>query len=665
MELESPAPVPGHEPAHEPHVDYNDGERRSFLGLPVKLALSSLVVVFACVFALAWFAAIRIDAHAYEQAKASAVKAADDIASVMGASEVQRGDAAGGELTERLKSFVATNDSIQSVAVASRTEDGSLKRVAVSSSSAPSATGADARRAINDGSSESRNAGPNVHAVVPVTGEGGGAAGVVAVSYRDADAAAAASQAKTRLMLGSLIAAALLSALLLTLLRRELFRPLDEMRRIMHQIRKGAVGVRIGWNRGDELGLVAREFDAMVGELEATQAELAKYVNRDPLTGALTADAFTDRLRSELTRARREGYSISLLSVDLDQLGELNRTHDTDAGDEVLRAVAHVISECIRPTDACGRTGDDSFHVALIGADAAQAAIVIDRVRARVARAVGIGPERTRVTCSYGVSEYPTHTSDQLELMGFATAAGNHSSREGRDRAFAFGEGGAYVDVTTLVAEPTAQRTGPNELASTLYALARALDGVNTSIGGDAHAHRVAQYAVALGRDLGMTQSELALLRSAAVLHDIGKVAVPAEVLAASEDSLDDRARAALQYHAWVARTMISSAGLSDVADVVFHASERWDGRGYPERLREEKIPLPSRILRAAEMLDELTSPRGTDAKPLSPAKASLELKRLAGAQLDPDLTVRLARLVSDSHLMAPHAGVEGQQDAA
>ena len=130
-----------------------------------------------------------------------------------------------------------------------------------------------------------------------------------------------------------------------------------------------------------------------------------------------------------------------------------------------------------------------------------------------------------------------------------------------------------------------------------------------------------------------------------------GKVAVPPSILRMPEAELDDRQRGALRYHAWVSRTMIAGAGLNSVADIVFHLPERWDGTGYPERSREDAIPIASRILHAAELLDDLTTDDATRPA-LEAFDAASELKRRAGTELDPDIAVRLARLVREEGLL-------------
>lgn len=629
---------------------------RAVLGLPAKLAFLTLFATAVCVMALALFADNRIQASASSRATDRATDAARSVSSGLTESDFQSpDDEFGQQLGDRLEQLRSADEDLRQIVLFSSGGAGRVNAVQTTDGAREDAFGAAARAAVRTGRPASEQDGDRTRVAWPMTFADGKVGGVIAVEYSSREAMATARDARRKLLLGSLIGGSLLGVLLLMILRRELFRPLEEMRRVMAQIRGGARGVRIGWSRSDELGAVADDFDSMVAELEAAQAELARYVNKDPLTGLLTREAFTDRFSGELTRARREGYPISLLAIDIDDLAELNRTHDEHAGDQVLAAVGEVIGGCTRPTDASGRTGGDNFLVALVGADASQAAVVIQRIRNEIGQRVGVGPERTRVTCSYGVAEYPTHAVDQLALERMAEAACENAHRDGRDRAIAFGPAGGYVDALTLVPDSERQPdrpTGERELASTVHALARALDGIDPALGGGAHSQRVARYAAAIARDLGLGDSQLRELRSAAVLHDVGKVAVPPAILRTAEKELDERQRGALQYHAWVSRTMIAGAGLASVADMVFHLPERWDGTGYPERLREDQIPLSSRILHAAEVLDQLTS--GVMGTALDAHAAAGELKRRAGSELDPDVAVRLARLVREEGLLGP-----------
>ncbi|MEO6866665.1 MAG: HD domain-containing phosphohydrolase [Gaiellales bacterium] len=663
-------------------------KRFSLLGLPGRLAGFTLIAIMLFTAVMTVYTSRNMQSTAEERVAVDGMERARSLALQLGESDFVRietskdADAKSASpddalllgqpvIKDQLELLAKSDEALQGVAIFTRAGGREAGQVAATkgTQTAPLKQLAKAVIAAGEQRSEIVTSDKGDHVLVawPVIFGDGNLGGVVAAQVDAGNVLTAARQAQLRLVFGAIIGASLLAITLLLLLRRELFRPLEELRRVMSQIRSGATGVRIGWDRSDELGLVAEGFDSMVAELEATQEELARFINRDPLTGLLTAAAFTDRFSGELTRARREGYPISLLAIDVDDLAELNRTHDEAAGDQVLAAIGEVISGCTRPTDASGRTGGDSFHIALIGADAAQAAVVIQRIRSELAQQVGVGPERTRVTCGYGVAEYPSHSVDQIALERMAMAACMRAQRAGRDNALAFGPAGGYVDALSLV--PDAERiddapAGVRELASTVHALARSLDGIDPALGGGAHSQRVARYAVAVAHELQFSDAQLRELRSAAVLHDIGKVAVPPSILRMPEEELDDRQRGALRYHAWVSRTMIAGAGLSGVADVVFHMPERWDGTGYPERAREEAIPLASRVLHAAELLDQLTT-EWPGRPAMTPAAAASELKRRAGSELDPDIAVRLSRLVREEGLCSLDGSLSMLADAA
>lgn len=652
------------------------------LGLPLRLALLVLGVVAIAVTGLVWYADHSLVAGANRQARDEARLAATATVGQLGESDFRAHDPEMADLvTDRVRQLDRRDGDITGIAVYGRSDGRSALQLVARSGSTPDTklVKAGATTALADGVEHVRggvaNRGRIHRAWNPVRVDAAGEwIGVVVVDHDSSRITADLADSRRRLWLAAALAGFALGGFVLLALQRELFRPLMEMRRVMGQIRGGARGVRIDWSRGDELGMVADDFDGMVEELELAQSELAKFVNRDQLTGLLIRSAFTDRFSGELTRARREGYPITLVAVDIDQLGEINQTHDTDAGDNVIVAVADVIGTCTRPTDVVARGEGGQFIVALVGADATRAAVVVERVRRELRSRVGVGPERTRVTCGFGLAEFPAHAVDQLALERMAEGALGYAQREGRDHAIAFGPAGGYVDALSLAPEDerfeASSGTGSRELSSAIHALARALDGIDPAIGGGAHSQRVARYAIAVARELGWDDGAQRELRSAAVLHDIGKVTADPAVWALPAAERTPEQQGDLDRHAWASRAMIAGAGLGAISEVVFAMPERWDGTGLPERRAGDSIPEASRILHAAELLDELTwgaQARGAEA-------AAEEVERRSGTELDPEVAIVLAKLLRRGELMlddAPVAGttprgaVEDQRDAA
>ena len=149
------------------------------------------------------------------------------------------------------------------------------------------------------------------------------------------------------------------------------------------------------------------------------------------------------------------------------------------------------------------------------------------------------------------------------------------------------------------------------------------------------HSRRVQQLALAIGRELGLSQAELDLLGHAALFHDIGKLAIPDSILL-KPASLTEEEWALMQRHADEGARIIDRLGfLGDAVPAIRHHHERFDGTGYPDRLRGEEIPLGARIIHVADALDSMLTTRiYRAARPLEEALA--ELRGAAGTQFCP-----------------------------
>ena len=169
----------------------------------------------------------------------------------------------------------------------------------------------------------------------------------------------------------------------------------------------------------------------------------------------------------------------------------------------------------------------------------------------------------------------------------------------------------------------------------TVRALVRALDMHGPGEGG--HAERVAVYAVATGEKLGLDDDELLLLRRAAALHDVGKIAVDRRLLTKlgelSEEEFDE-----IRLHAKLAEEVIESLPwLRPALPAIRHHHERWDGRGYPDGLAGDSIPLSARIIAVAETFDHLTTCTGWRHQ-MTEVEAVAEVERSSGSQFDPEV---------------------------
>jgi putative nucleotidyltransferase with HDIG domain len=206
----------------------------------------------------------------------------------------------------------------------------------------------------------------------------------------------------------------------------------------------------------------------------------------------------------------------------------------------------------------------------------------------------------------------------------------------------------SFNDMTALI---TAQKDSLSRYArdleeayvSTVRVLAAAIDARdNYTLG---HSTRVAQLSLDLGRDLGLSPSELEELEIACLFHDVGKIKIPDSILL-KKDKLDTPEHREMMRHTEYGAEILSKAGsLLKYIPAVRHHHEWYDGSGYPDGLSGQKIPQAAAIISLADMYDAITSDRPyRDA--LSDEEARAEIAGLAGRQFDPELAARFVGLL-------------------
>ena len=178
---------------------------------------------------------------------------------------------------------------------------------------------------------------------------------------------------------------------------------------------------------------------------------------------------------------------------------------------------------------------------------------------------------------------------------------------------------------------------------TTLKVLMAALDTKDAVTHG--HSERVSRLTVAVAKEMGVPQEQLVDIERGALLHDVGKIGVPDEVLQ-KPDSLNEREYEAMQKHPLLAGLMISNVGfLEGAMPILLYHHERFDGTGYPFGLKGEAIPLEARIFAVVDAYDAMTSDRPYR-KAMPPEAALLEIERNAGVQFDPLVVEAFTRVI-------------------
>jgi HD-GYP domain-containing protein (c-di-GMP phosphodiesterase class II) len=166
------------------------------------------------------------------------------------------------------------------------------------------------------------------------------------------------------------------------------------------------------------------------------------------------------------------------------------------------------------------------------------------------------------------------------------------------------------------------------------------------------HHENVGRVAALVAAELGLAPEAVEDVRVAGLIHDVGKIGLDDEVLAA-EDELPPAAREELRRHPEIGERMLAGSRLANVAPWIRHHHERMDGAGYPDGLAGEAIPLESRILAVADAWDHLRSGRWGGVR-LAPADVLRELERRSGSEFDPVAVAALRALVGRGAAEAP-----------
>jgi len=381
----------------------------------------------------------------------------------------------------------------------------------------------------------------------------------------------------------------------------------------------------------------------------------------DGLTGIKTRRFFNEALQSEWKRARRTRRPFSVVLVDLDKFKNINDTKGHLEGDLVLARVGRILEQKSRQSNIVARYGGDEFVVLMPETSIEQAQILCERLRLWIATDTMLNERQ--ITGSFGVATFPVHGVSPDEILHIADMGMYNSKRGGGNRVstpqdFAGSEILASKNAVSQYIELFLQREniGPEsveELVDTMQELAYAipdgsgvdalLEAVNIlnraaesrDVATAGHGAAVAHYAEMIANEMALPEEELTDMLRAARIHDIGKVLVAESILNKAGKLTRDEFRQIQQHSVLGARIAELIPGGVRVAALVRHHHERFDGGGYPDKLRGENIPMGARMIAVAEAYVQQTSERSYAARK-NPAQALAELEAMSGTQFDP-----------------------------
>jgi diguanylate cyclase (GGDEF)-like protein len=387
-------------------------------------------------------------------------------------------------------------------------------------------------------------------------------------------------------------------------------------------------------------GRLTRAVERLVGVV----ADARRAASVDRLTAVATRGSILATLASEVDRATRYDRPLSIAFIDIDRFKSVNDTFGHEVGDAVLHLVAQAIRGSLRSTDAVGRYGGEEFLVVLPETGIDEAATISEKLRASVERTAAPTADgaSVAVTISVGIAGGRGRILAADALLRSADAAMYAAKALGRNQVSVDVEADDDVPIASAPISPAgrdrARAVGQSARRAAEEALVAFAERL--PVGGGRPSPAVVTIADGLARAFGLSEPEVDRIRLAAILRDVGKVAVPLEILA-KEGPLTGPEWQLVAQHPRIGQAILEqSSALRDVAPLVLHHHERWGGHGYPYGLRGREIPLGSRIVAIADAYDGMTAPR-PHRRPADPSEALAELRRRAGTQFDPEL-VRL-----------------------
>lgn len=324
---------------------------------------------------------------------------------------------------------------------------------------------------------------------------------------------------------------------------------------------------------------------------------------------------------------KRYSRPLSLMMVDLCDFKRINDQHGHVFGDLMLRETAQILRNNVREPDIVVRFGGDEFVILLPNTHLDQALIA----RRRIERAIDERNQNHKDPSSYIALSIGLKTADSANIHRLLEDADQQMYQQKNERTKS-----RIVEV--LLGLPG---HSSDLLDNVITSLLTSLKKREPFYGG--HSQRVAFLCLVMARDLQLPEMDIRSILLAALLHDVGKVSLPGEILR-RPGPLDPAEREAIQAHPSIGEEFFRGLQyMEDARPIIRHHHERWDGLregnypAYPDGLRGEDIPLGARILKIADSMDAMLSERPYKSAQ-SRDEVCAELRRERGRAFDPKL---------------------------
>ncbi len=405
----------------------------------------------------------------------------------------------------------------------------------------------------------------------------------------------------------------------------------------------------------EALASLARQVVSQL-ELRRTALELKELASTDGLTNLSNIRCFRDQLSLVFTQLPAPQKPVSLVMIDVDDFKSYNDEFGHAAGDLVLKQVADLLRSSLEPGSLAARYGGEEFVAAFPGKTARQACAWAEQLCQQIANTPF--PHR-RVTVSFGVAQTGERCRQDVDLLECADQALYASKSKGKNCVTRFQEifqksvfkFAAPAFKAPPILEKSMLTHYSDELTcifnATVEGWARLLSLRDDETAG--HSDRVMETSLQLAQRMGIENEELLFMRWGSLLHDIGKMGVPDEILR-KPGPLNAEEWNVMRCHPGYAHSSLSHIEfLHPALDIPYCHHEKWDGSGYPQGLKGTHIPLMARIFAIVDVWDALRSDR-----PYRPgwteAQVKDYLREQSGRHFDPCVVQEFLALLEEQN---------------
>lgn len=348
--------------------------------------------------------------------------------------------------------------------------------------------------------------------------------------------------------------------------------------------------------------VVAMSVGMDVTERIARERKITYLSYHDSLTGLHNRRYYEEQL---LALDIPENYPLTVVMSDINGLKLINDAFGHTAGDRLLVSAANLIKECSRTTDMVARIGGDEFVVVMPKTSGTEAEAIINNINLK---ATDIKIESIELSISFG---FKTKTKVHEDIHEIYRTAEDLMYR------------------VKLIEIPSMRGGAINTILNTLY------EKDNNS---EIHSRIVSNISGKIAIAFGMDSQEVNEVKTAGLLHDIGKIIIPISIIT-KEGKLTVEEYELIKGHPEIGfRILNSTQDMRTISNIVLNHHERWDGLGYPRGIQNDDIPIQSRIISIADAFDAMTSERPYREK-ITNEEALEEIIKNAGTQFDPMLT--------------------------